>query len=235
MFSFKSFKASKAPPKSSSPGSAEKKKDKRATTSVYEARYQSGELQGQLSGNHYFVFNPRYESNEAAKNAVEEIAYDTDAIKPFNKNVGGFTVRVHSPKQAQLMHEKLRDLPNGKEDLPARLDVGTWQAGPLIQIVVMENVDLKMYCGTEYEGVTAIILNGPTPGAVYPIKNDFKDIGYEFVYNVHGKSGIHLWTRVVQGKENTDALIKAASAVLDEHGWEYEVSHADANDWSDDE
>ena len=70
---------------------------------------------------------------------------------------------------------------------------------------------------------------------MYPIKNDFKDIGYEFVYNVHGKSGIHLWTRVVQGKENTDALIKAASAVLDEHGWEYEVSHADANDWSDDE
>jgi hypothetical protein len=96
----------------------------------------------------------------------------------------------------------------------------------------MDNVNLTMRDGTEHEGVTALVLNGP----VYPIKEDFKELGYEFVYGVHGKAGVNQWVRVVAGKESGASLAKAAAEVLVEHGWECETAEADAADWdSDDE
>ena len=114
----------------------------------------------------------------------------------------------------------MRELPRGEDDLPERVDVGSWRAGPSVTVVTMDNVNLTMRDGTEHEGVTALVLHGP----VFPIKEDFKELGYEFV---HGKVGINQWVRVVGGKENAASLVKASAEVLAEHGWECETAEAD--------
>ena len=46
----------------------------------------------------------------------------------FNKELKGFPVRVHSPKQAQEMHEAVRSLEHGEGDLPEKIDVGSDEA-----------------------------------------------------------------------------------------------------------
>ena len=83
----------------------------------------------------------------------------------------------------------------------------------------------------ECEGTVqdAIMLDGP----VYPIKEDFKELGYTFFRGVHSNKGIDRWVRVVGSGESGAELERAAVRLLSEHGWQVECAATDCDDWAD--
>lgn len=239
-FSFKSIKKNSSNGSSSPSGASSSsapssyRSDKPTKTSLHEAIIQSGDREGEKSGRRYFVVNPRYGLNDAAKELLEPHVLKVDKIRPFNKDLGGFPVLVHAPKQAQEMHTALRNgLDRGKTDLPEKLNVGSWTRGPTVTVVTLHNVDIKTR-DQEHAEVTALMLE--SEASVYPIKEHLKkDVEYEFVRGVHGKNGIDKWVRVVEDSENTADLVKATAKVLADRGWQCETAELDAADWEDDD
>ena len=122
------------------------REDKPARTGLHHAIHVRGPEQGNPSGRVYFAFDPRFGQNDAAKTMVGALAIGEDEVHGFNKKVmgGAFTVLVHSPNQAQAMHEEMRKLPHGVDDLPAHLDMNGW-AGDTATIVTVTNVDHQSY------------------------------------------------------------------------------------------
>lgn len=226
-FDFKAFSRSSSKGAGTSRGasssSATGKKEARTTTKVVEAVVQSGENEGKKSGRRYFVFDPRFGLNDAAKELVQPHVLKGDEIKKYNKELGGFPVLVHSPNQAQEMHTALRDnLEHGAKDLPEAIELGTWSAGPVIQVVTVSNVSL----GADLEEtVDALVLEGN----VYPIYPDMKaHVKYQFVRGLHGKKGLDKWVRVIGDGECAADLVQATAKVLADHGWQCQTAEADA-------
>lgn len=189
--------------------------------------------EGEKSGRRYFVFNPRFGMNDKAKELVGPHVLHCDSIRPFNKDLGGFPVVVHSPRQAQEMHDALRDgLDRGTADLPEKVDVGSWTP-PTVTVVTMKNLNVTC-AGEEHAMITALMLESDT--SVYPIKEHLKnDVGYAFARDVHGKDGVDKWVRVVQDSETADDIVKATAKVLADLGWGCETAELDALDWEDDD
>ena len=75
---------------------------KPTTSRVHECEHQSGEHEGEKSGNRRFVFNPRYGLNDQAKGKAEVVkhAYGKEDVSSFDKQLGGFHIRVHNPKHS---------------------------------------------------------------------------------------------------------------------------------------
>ena len=132
------------------------------TTRVKKCIYQSGNNIGEETGNRLFVFNPRKGiENDVAKAKVKEHAYGKDDVSSFNRELDGFSIKVHAPKQAVRMHKAMRELE--------------------ITAATLTNLDLP-----DAEGVTATMLEGYT----YPLYKKLRPLGYKFVKGVHGKEGV---------------------------------------------
>ena len=129
------------------------------------------------------------------------------------------------------MHDALRTLPSGEQDLPEELDVLGWE-GPLALVITLHNVDVPTY-DEHYKGVTALLLDAER--SLYPIKERLKEIGYEYVRGVHGQDGVDRWMRVVTGNGAAPALEKEVAELLAEEGWRAESHEADAATWGADE
>lgn len=200
-FSFKSIsrdKPSKNSATSSSSTSGDARTSKPTTARVHECVIQSGDRAGDKSDNFIYVFNPRFGLNDEAKEAVQVHAYPGDTVGSFKKDLGGFTVRVHNPSQAQRMHAALRVL---DESMDADLDMASLKA-PEVKLVRVSNIDLPE---TKYhdrrEGVTVIMLEGYT----YPLYKILRKDGHcDFVRAVHDKPGVNKWVRVLSKTEESD-------------------------------
>lgn len=215
-FDFKSIKKS-APTTPS-------RTNRATTTKIHKARYQSGDKQGEETGKILFVFNPRWGLNDEAKEAVKMLAYGKDDVSSFNKDLGGFYIQVHSPKQALKMHDALRAL---DADLPEVLDVGDI-AEPQITIVTVNHLNVpETKAKPESTNVTALMLQGYS----FPLYKHLRELDYDFVRGVHGHAGVNAWVRVVEASESVAALEAAAKAMLAEEGWSVDVAVGDAAEW----
>ena len=89
--------------------------------------------------------------------------------------------------------------------------------GPTVTVVSLSNLAVPP-ADEEGEGTVqdAIMLDGP----VYPIKEDFKELGYTFFRGVHGNKGINRWVHVVGSGESGAELERVAVRLLSEHGWQ---------------
>ena len=81
--------------------------------------------------------------------------------------------------------------------------------GPTVTVVSLSNLAVPP-ADEEGEGTVqdAIMLDGP----VYPIKEDFKELGYTFFRGVHGNKGIDGWVRVVGSGESGAELERGGGA-----------------------
>ena len=192
------------------------------STRVQKCKYQSGDKEGQETGNVMFIFNPRYGLNEQAKEKVKAHAYGKDEVGPFSKALDGFHIKVHAPKQATRMHTSLRELDAA---LPEALNLGSWKE-PEITAATLTNLNLP-----GKEGVTATMLEGYT----YPLYKKLRPLGYEFVKGVHGMDGVNRWVRVHEDKEDTAKWQGELQAMLEEEGWRVEFAVGDAAEWGEDE
>merc|ERR1712159_696861 len=172
-------------------------------------------------------FNPRYGYNEQAKDAITKLCLKGDEVKSFNRELDGFPVRVHSPAQAQSMHEAIRALPHGAEDLPEELDVGDWEP-PEVTILTVHNVTYNTRQAS-YTNVTAVMLESDT--SLYPLKEELKPIGFQFAYNVHAQTGMNKWMLCVREGVTIDSIERAVINVLDKHGWAHDTAETDAGVW----
>jgi len=228
-FDFKSIKKDK--PSAKKGGDSSKRVDKPTRTKVQRSVIQSGEREGELGNNWYFIFNPRFGLNDKAIEAVQKLAGKGDEVGKYNKGFDGFPVRVATPKQAQAMHDALRaSLPRGSDDLPEELEVNGFEA-PVVTAVTLANVTYSTR-EDSYNEVTAIMLDGAN---VYPIKEDLKsECNFAFSYGVHGHAGVNRWMARVDDRD-VPALQKKLAKVLAEKGYECELAEADAADWEDDD
>lgn len=227
-FNFKSVKRDKT---STGGGGGDGARQSRPTTArVHKCQYQEGhERAGEDTGNRDLLFDPRWGLNEKAKEEVAKHAYGKDVVRTFNKELGGFPVRVHAPKQAMRMHDALRKLDaTMREDL----DLGDWTE-PEVMAATLTNLDLPATkTHAKREGVTATMLDGYT----YPLYKKLRPLGYDFVRDVHGKEGVNRWVRVHEDKEDAAKMQQALEAMLNEEGWRVDFAVGDAACWgSDDE
>ena len=91
-----------------------------------------------------YVFNPRFGLNDAAKAAVKEHALKKNAVSEFRKELGGFTVKVHYPKQAEAMHAALCALDS---ELDTELDLGGMPAPETTIVSVASSALPRASCG----------------------------------------------------------------------------------------
>jgi len=197
---------------------------------VHKAKFQSGDREGEDTGNRLFVFNPRKGLNDKAIAAVKALAHGKDDVSGFKKDLKGFTIKVHAPKQATAMHEALRKL---DKDTSVSLDgIRGWEE-PEVTVITLANVDLPATEKAESQtGVTAIMLDGFT----YPLYKILRnELGYDFVRGVHNREGINRWMRVVVDGEAAADLEKEISAAFIERGWNVKTAAADAAEWDEDE
>ena len=220
-FSFKNIKRSDNGSGERGGGHGERK-SRTTTTRVHKCLYQSGEQKGEETGNRIFVFNPRYGSNDKAKDKVREHAYGKDDVSGFNKDLNGFVIKVHVPKQAMRMHNALRELDS---EMPEDLDLDGWEE-PEITAVKLTNLNLP-----DAQGVTATMLEGYT----YPLYKKMRSHGYDFIRSVHGKEGVNRWVRVHETNEDTEKMQTELQAMLEEEGWRMDRAVGNAEDWGDDE
>lgn len=229
-FNFKKLKRATDDGAASSSASARPaQKSKPTTTRVTQAVYQSGDRAGEPVENSFlFVFNPRKGKNDVAIDAVKAHAYPGDDVSKFKRDLDGFCVKVHNPKQGQRMQSSLREIDSA---LSQTLDVGELTA-PEVTIVTVKNVDLPETRANEAQtGVTALMLDGYT----YPLYKKLRPAGYDFVRDVHGLERVNRWMRVVGADDNADKLRDEVSALLTDEGWSVKTEWADASKWTDDD
>lgn len=226
-FNFKSVKRDKS--STGGGGSGGARPSRPTTTRVHECTYQSGhEREGEVTGNRDFLFNPRWGLNEPAKEAVSKHAYGKDEVRSFSKELDGFPIRVHAPKQAMRMHSALRALDDTmREDL----DLGGWSE-PEVTAATLTNLDLPATkTQSPRDGVTATMLEGYT----YPLYKKLRPLGYDFFHGVHGKKGVNRWVRVHKDKEDVAKMQEELETMLNEEGWRIDFAVGNAADWSEDE
>lgn len=150
-------------------------------------------------------------------------------VSKFNQQLDGFAIKVHTPKQANGMHDALRALDDA---LPATLPALDSFEAPEVSVVTLSNLDLPATSKTEeQEGVDALMLEGYT----YPLYRKLRGIGYDFVRGAHGKEGVNRWVCVIKGKESAATLERDVTALLTEEGWNVEAFAGDAAEWDSDE
>lgn len=225
-FDFKKVKRVDPSARSYAGGRARTGASKTTVARIQKAVYQTGEKQGQETGSTLFIFNPAKGLNDAAKAAVKELAYPCDDVSGFNKELGGFVVKVRTPAQARRMNEALAKIDRNVKDL----DVGDF-ADPEMEIAKVVNVDLpESITSVAKEGVTALMLVGDT----YPLHKKLRELGWDYIRDIHHMPGANGWVRTADFEdEDVSPLLDEVWSMLVKEGWKCNTATGDANDWKD--
>lgn len=172
-------------------------KESKATFSLVAAKYQKGELEGQLTGNIYMRAKPRYAANDEFKETLAKVLL-AEPLR-WNTELKLYTAKVYNAVQARLALTTMRKLVGGDEDLPEDIDETVFETANTYHIDI---VPMTVGEGPTSQNENVIAVGGAT----YAFNAYLKDKGFIFQSNVNGIEDAKFWLAPAEDVE-VDELV----------------------------